>query len=117
MSHPRSPSSGNRAGAGPAAAETGAAERREQAGSIWLGVLVSCATVIAYLPALKAGFIWNDEDYVTSPALQPLHGLARIWFKVGATEQYYPLLHSAFWLEHRAFGDRPAGYHLLNLLL
>jgi tetratricopeptide (TPR) repeat protein len=66
---------------------------------------------------MKADFIWNDADYVTSPLLQSLHGLAQIWFKVGATEQYYPLLHSAFWIEHRVFGDNPIGYHLLNLLL
>jgi len=73
--------------------------------------------VVAYLPAMKARFIWNDDDYVTSPPLRSLHGLVQIWFKVGATEQYYPLLHSAFWLEHRVFGGNPAGYHLLNLLL
>ncbi|HEX3731013.1 MAG TPA: tetratricopeptide repeat protein, partial [Opitutaceae bacterium] len=44
-------------------------------------------------------------------------GLLRIWFKVGATEQYYPVLHSAFWLEHRLWGDAPWGYHLINVLL
>jgi tetratricopeptide (TPR) repeat protein len=88
----------------------------ERVRSIWLGVIVCCSTVVAYLPALKAGFIWNDDDYVTSPRLQSLHGLGQIWFKVGATEQYYPLLHSAFWVEYRLFGDDPAGYHILNLL-
>ncbi len=29
----------------------------------------------------------------------------------------YPLLHSAFWLEHRLWGDRTTGYHLVNLSL
>jgi tetratricopeptide (TPR) repeat protein len=91
--------------------------KRGRVRSIWLGVIVCFATVVAYLPALKAGFIWNDDDYVTSPRLQSLHGLGQIWFKVGATEQYYPLLHSAFWVEHRFFRDDPAGYHLLNLVL
>jgi tetratricopeptide (TPR) repeat protein len=80
-------------------------------------VLVVFATLVGYLPALRAGFIWNDDAYVTSPHLQSLHGLEQIWFNVGATEQYYPLLHSAFWLEHRVLGDNPAGYHVLNLLL
>jgi protein O-mannosyl-transferase len=75
------------------------------------------ATVIAYLPAMKAGFIWNDSDYVTAPQLRSFDGLARIWFELGATEQYYPLLHSFFWLQHRVFGDDPAGYHVVNLLL
>jgi hypothetical protein len=43
--------------------------------------------------------------------------LWRIWFEVGATQQYYPLLHSAFWLEHRLFGGSALGYHLTNLAL
>src|SRR6202007_2259365 len=49
--------------------------------------------------------------------LQSLHGLWRIWFDLGATQQYYPLLHSAFWLEHRIWGDAVTGYHLTNLVL
>ena len=44
-----------------------------------------------------------------------MHGLWRIWFSLGATQQYYPLLHSAFWLEHRLWGDAVLGYHLANL--
>ena len=34
-----------------------------------------------------------------------------------ATQQYYPLLHSAFWIEHRIWGDATVGYHLMNLAL
>jgi Tfp pilus assembly protein PilF len=81
------------------------------------GALVFAVTLLAYLPAVQAAFIWNDSDYVTAPALQSVHGLWRIWTEVGATEQYYPLLHSAFWFEHRLWGDAPIGYHLLNILL
>jgi len=98
-------------------AAVAAAARRERVRSVWLGALVCCATVVAYLPAMTAGFIWNDSEYVTTPQLRSVDGLARIWFEVGATEQYYPLLHSAFWLQHRVFGDNPAGYHAVNLLL
>jgi tetratricopeptide (TPR) repeat protein len=81
------------------------------------GVLVFCATFLAYLPALSGDFIWNDSDYVTAPALRSFAGLARIWTDIGATQQYYPLLHSAFWVQHRLFGDHPLGYHLVTLLL
>ncbi len=36
---------------------------------------------------------------------------------MGATQQYYPVLHSAFWLEHRLWGDSVLAYHLLNIAL
>jgi len=77
--------------------------------------LIFAAVAVAYAPAWHAGFIWDDDGYVTRPALRSLHGLWRIWFEVGATDQYYPLLHSAFWVEHRLWGDSPLGYHLLNV--
>ena len=46
-----------------------------------------------------------------------MEGSLRIWFELGATQQYYPLLHSAFWIEHRLWGDATLGYHLVNILL
>jgi tetratricopeptide (TPR) repeat protein len=83
----------------------------------WLGLAVFAATLVAYSPALDAGFIWNDSEYVTAPSLRSSDGFWRIWFELGATEQYYPFLHSAFWLEHKLWGDAPFGYHLVNVLL
>lgn len=82
-----------------------------------LGALLVVATFIAYLPALHGGLLLDDNLHVTAPALQSLHGLKRIWFDVGATQQYYPLLHTAFWLEHHLWGGAVAGYHLINVLL
>jgi protein O-mannosyl-transferase len=81
------------------------------------GLLVFAAALVAYLPALSGELIWNDSDYVTAPALRSLRGLAAIWVHIGATQQYYPLLHSAFWVQHRLWGDHPLGYHALTLLL
>ena len=78
-------------------------------------LVVFGATFLAYFPALRGGFIWDDDGHVTKPALQSLHGLWRVWFEVGATQQYYPVLHSAFWLEHRLWGDATIGYHLVNV--
>lgn len=83
--------------------------------AVWASIFI--ATLLAYGPALRGGLIWDDTDHVTRPGLQSLHGLWDIWFRLGATAQYYPLLHSAFWLEHRLWGDSVLGYHLLNLLL
>jgi protein O-mannosyl-transferase len=86
-------------------------------GTIGPAALLVFATLVAYLPALPGGFIWNDSDYVTAPALRSVHGLARIWIEPGATQQYYPLLHSAFWVQYWFFGDNPLGYHIVTLLL
>src|SRR4030042_6688856 len=61
--------------------------------------------------------MWDDDMHVTRPELRSWQGLYRIWFDLGATQQYYPLLHSAFWVEHKLWGDAPYGYHLFNLLI
>jgi tetratricopeptide (TPR) repeat protein len=90
---------------------------REASGDFGRAALVLGATILAYLPALAGGFIWNDSDYVTAPALRSPGGLARIWTEVGVTQQYYPLLHSFFWVQHAVFGDNPLGYHIVNILL
>jgi tetratricopeptide (TPR) repeat protein len=83
----------------------------------WACAGVFVATLIAYWPMLHGSFIWDDDAHVTKPVLRSLHGLWRIWFEVGATQQYYPVLHSAFWLEHRLWGDATLGYHLTNVFL
>lgn len=80
-------------------------------------VFITLAIFAAYSPVYRAGFLWDDDAHVTRPELRSFAGLYRIWFDVGATQQFYPLLHSAFWIEHRLWGDRPLGYHVLNLAL
>jgi len=84
----------------------------------WLkGLLLVVAVVFAYQPAWHAGFIWDDDGHVTRPELRSLGGLARIWIEPGATQQYYPLVHSIFWVEYKLWGDSTLGYHLINILL
>ena len=81
-----------------------------------------CALVFAlafgaYWPALRGSMLWDDGAYMTRQELQSGHGFWRIWTEMGATEQYYPLLHGAFWAEHRLWGDATPGYHVLNVAL
>ncbi len=85
---------------------------------LWLcqGALIAVVACLAYAPALHGKFLWDDNGHVTRPELQSPAGLVRIWFDVGATQQYYPLLHTAFWIEHKLWGDDPFGYHLANLV-
>jgi protein O-mannosyl-transferase len=81
----------------------------------WKCAGIFVAALLAYWPALRGHMIWDDGAYLTRAELQSGHGLWRIWTELGVTEQYYPLLHSAFWVEHRIWGDATLGYHLLNV--
>lgn len=84
----------------------------------WLFAAVLFAAVfLAYQPAWHGGFIWDDDAHVTRPELRSLEGLFRIWIEPSATQQYYPLVHSTFWVQHLLWGDATLGYHLLNLFL
>lgn len=83
---------------------------------VFLAVMIA-VTLLAYLPAWRAEFIWDDEGHVTKAELRSVEGLGRIWLEPGASQQYYPVVHTVFWLEHKLWGDSPAGYHLVNLVL
>ena len=82
----------------------------------WIFAALLAAVLAAYWPSLGGEFLWDDDGHVTAPELQSWSGLARIWFEPGATQQYYPLLHSAFWLEHHLWGEAAPGYRLVNVL-
>jgi Flp pilus assembly protein TadD len=81
-------------------------------------LLIFVMTLLAYAPALFAGFIWDDDRYVTqNPVLENAAGLRSIWLDPSATIQYYPLTHTTFWIERHLWGFRPFGFHLVNVLL
>ena len=75
------------------------------------------ALLIVYQPVWNGGLLWDDAAHVTRPDLRSWQGLWNIWFAPGTTQQYYPLTHTFFWLEHRSWGDSPLGYHLVNIVL
>ncbi|WP_428938570.1 tetratricopeptide repeat protein [Fontivita pretiosa] len=76
------------------------------------------ATFTCYWPAMRGQFIWDDDRHVSeNPTLRNLRGLWRIWFRWGATPQYYPMTHTSFWIEYRFWGLNPTGYHVTNVTL
>lgn len=82
------------------------------------GCVLVFIVLIVYLPALDAGFIWDDDDYVTdNMTLRSVDGLRAMWTEKGAIPQYYPLTHTTFWLEYQCWGLNPVGYHAVNILL
>ena len=81
-------------------------------------VLLVAATFAVYLPALGAGFIWDDDVYITrNPHLENVSGLAAIWLQPASNMQYYPLTFTTLWLERQLWGLDPAGYHAVNVAL
>ncbi len=85
----------------------------------WLfGLFLVFATLLAYQPIWHAGYIWDDDHYVTGNlTLHSLKGLWQIWFVPGATPQYYPMAFTGFWVEYHLWQLNPLGYHLTNVLL
>ena len=85
----------------------------------WLmPALLALVTVFAYQPAWHAGFIWDDDVYVTNnPLLSAPDGLRRIWFSLDSPSQYFPLTYTVFRIQHALWGLMPAGYHWVNILL
>src|SRR5258708_2846528 len=57
-------------------------------------------TLLAYLPAFRAGYVWDDNDHVTQTSIQRTTTVLKwVWLRLGTTPQYYPLTHTTFWLE------------------
>ena len=82
-----------------------------------LAKLLVGLTVIAYLPALRDGFVFDDGPLIIMNRLVRAHdGLYRFWFTTEASD-YYPLTGSLWWLQWRVFGYQAIGYHAVNILL
>ncbi len=84
---------------------------------VLVGVSLLAVVLVAYGPALDGELLWDDDAHVTAPALRSASGLWRIWTDSRATQQYYPLVHSAFWLQYQLWGLQTVGYHLVNVAL
>ena len=80
-------------------------------------VLLLLLTVLAYVPALRGGFVFDDHELITDNRIvHASDGLYRVWFTADAPD-YRPLTWSLWWLEWRLWDGRAAGYHAVNVLL
>jgi len=82
-------------------------------------MLLIVATFLAYGPALRGQFVWDDDSWTTgiTGLLRDLSGLRLIWCRFTALQQYYPLTGTTFWLDYHLWGFRPLPYHVENVLL
>jgi len=82
-----------------------------------LGFFLVTITVMAYQPVWHAGFIWDDDEFLTdNPVIKSANALHRLWF-TASTPDYFPMTSSMLWVEWRLWGNHPLGYHLVNVLL
>ena len=86
-------------------------------GRSWLfGLLLIAFAVMAYLPATRNAFIWDDDYHLTAnPCIIGPLGLKDIW--TSAHARICPLVQTTFWVEYHLWGLNPLPYHLVNILM
>jgi protein O-mannosyl-transferase len=79
---------------------------------------IALLALACYWPVFDANFIWDDDDYVVNnQTLREVDGLRRLWVDKHANSQYYPLVHTTFWVEYHLWNIEPLGYHVVNVVL
>jgi tetratricopeptide (TPR) repeat protein len=86
-----------------------------------LSVLLALGALVAYLPVSRFPFLgWDDNLYVTANPMVKA-GLTpagvRGAFTSTTAGNWHPLTLLSLELDHTLFGERPAGFHAVNLLL
>ncbi len=86
-----------------------------------LYLLALClAVIVPYVPAMQAGFVWDDRIFLEAGAVRDVSGIWQIWFSPSVIENeshFWPLVYTTFWLEHKLWGFEPLGFHLVNIAL
>lgn len=83
-----------------------------------LAAALALLAALAFWPVLSAGFISMDDDlYVTkNPHIHAVTAQNAVFLLTHTHEfLYHPLSLLSFMLDHALFGDRPMGYHAVNL--
>jgi len=83
-------------------------------------VVLALLAFVVYIPALGAGYVWDDGVLTANPLVEASDGLLRFWMSPSENTRethYWPLVYTTFWLEYRLWGKDPFGYHLDNILL
>lgn len=93
--------------------------RRDRLRPIWAGGSIVLLVLLAYIPALRGGFVWDDDAWTFKIAglLRDTAGLRSIWFQPTAMQQYYPLSGTTFWVDYHLWKFWALPYHVENVLL
>jgi hypothetical protein len=81
-------------------------------------IIIAGVCFLAYSPAIKGPFLWDDNKYVVNnPLLSVPDGLWRIWFSTDVPSQYFPLVYTTLRFEHQMWGLNQIPYHIDNIAL
>ena len=86
----------------------------------WLiALVVAQLVVVAFSPALRAGFVlWDDDTYfLNNPYYRGLGPVQLRWMFTVMSGHYMPLTWLTHGLDYVLWGMKPAGYHAVNVVL
>jgi len=83
-------------------------------------IILIIITLIGFIPAFTAQYLWDDAAVTGNLLLRTGHGLKDIWLHPSLNQKeshYWPITYTSFWLEYQLWGHRPIIYHTTNILL
>ena len=86
---------------------------------IILTFLAAVVPLAVFAPALRNGFVWDDQfNFVTNPGYRGLGAEQLRWMVTNTRLSHWiPVTWLTFGLDYVVWGMDPAGYHLTNVLL
>ncbi len=72
------------------------------------GLLLAAAVLVAYRPVWNGSPVWDDDAHMVSIEQRSLDGLANLWKLPKGPVQYFPLVHTVFWLQANLWGNAKA---------
>ena len=84
---------------------------------LWIIPFILIITFLAYIPALKAGFVnWDDPDYVIDNLLIKDLSNLKLLLTTPVQGNHHPLTMLSLAFNYLISGNDPWSYHLLNVL-
>jgi Flp pilus assembly protein TadD len=83
----------------------------------WGWALIAAVTILAYLPTLRNGFVWDDDAFLTDNKIIKAPDGLRLFWLTKEPQDYWPMTSTTLWCEWRLWGLHAPGYHATNLLL
>jgi len=86
-------------------------------GALFIKIIFVIGICLAvYVPAMRGGFVWDDDAMLVHNLVLRENGLYKCWFTTQQSN-YWPITWTSYWLEHKLWGLWPRGYHITNVLV